>query len=201
MTMRLLLLACAATSATRAGRFPEDEPLDAATVAALPGLAARLPRVDAALAGRERRAGETAAALGLAAEPVAALDDLDHGRWRGRALAEIVAAEPDALASWRADPAAAPHGGESVAALLARVGAWLDGRPPNRRLIAVTHPAVLRAAVVHVLAAPAAAFWRIDAAPLAMVDLRHDGRRWALRSATLDAFWAMGEGAEGVGSR
>ncbi|WP_146617958.1 histidine phosphatase family protein, partial [Rhodoplanes serenus] len=88
------------------------------------------------------------------------------------------------FAAWRSGPDAAPEGGESLRALLARVGAWLDARMSARKLLAVTHPAVVRAAVVHVLAAPPSSFWQVDAGPLALVDLRHDGRRWALRSST-----------------
>jgi hypothetical protein len=33
-----------------------------------------------------------------------------------------------------------------------------------------------------VLAAPAGAFWRIDVAPLAIIELGSDGRRWNLRA-------------------
>lgn len=192
MPARLILLCHAATAATRANRFPADDSIEPAAAATLPGLAARLPRFDSALCGRERRVRETAAALEVAVEPVAALDDWDLGRWRGRDLAEVSAAELEAFPAWMSDPESAPHGGESLAALLGRVGAWLAGMASARRMLAVTHPAVARAAIVHVLGAPATAFWRIDAGPLALVDLRHDGRRWALRSAALDAFCRSG---------
>ena len=46
----------------------------------------------------------------------------------------------------------------------------------------MTHAAVIRAAVLIVLDAPASAFWRIDVEPLSLTDLRFDGRRWALRA-------------------
>ncbi|MDC7785875.1 histidine phosphatase family protein [Rhodoplanes sp. TEM] len=186
MTARLILLCHAATPATRAARFPADELVEAGAAASLHALAARLPQLDAAVCGRERRCGETAAGLGLDARPVAALDDWMLGGWRGRDPGEIVAGEPEGFAAWRSDPDAAPHGGESLAMLLDRVRAWLDAGPPQRRCLAVTHPAVMRAAIVHVLGAPALSFWRVDAGPLASADLRHDGRRWVLRPGGLD---------------
>jgi broad specificity phosphatase PhoE len=48
-------------------------------------------------------------------------------------------------------------------------------------MIAVTHAAVIRAAVIGVLGAPPQSFWRIDVEPMSLVDLRSDKRRWALR--------------------
>ena len=57
-------------------------------------------------------------------------DDLaggDFGRWTGRTLADVGTAEPEAVATWLSDPYAAPHGGESLAAMVARVGTYLDG--------------------------------------------------------------------------
>jgi len=61
------------------------------------------------------------------------------------------------------DPATAPNGGESVLALCQRIGHWLDHLPKDMgRTLAVTPPAVACAAVLHALAAPAQAFWRID---------------------------------------
>jgi broad specificity phosphatase PhoE len=41
----------------------------------------------------------------------------------------------------------------------------------------VTHGGVVKAAVVHALAAPPEAFWRVDVTPLALTELHaHDGR-------------------------
>jgi broad specificity phosphatase PhoE len=47
--------------------------------------------------------------------------------------------------------------------------------------VAITHPAVVRAAIVHALGAPPAAFWRIDVAPLSRTDLSGRDGRWNLR--------------------
>jgi len=128
-----------------------------------------------------RRARETAAGLGLSADVAPALADCDYGRWRGERLAEIEKREPDGVAAWLEDPEAAPHGGESLAALISRVGAWLDDEAGAQGVtLAVTHGAIVRAAIVAAIEAPPRAFWRLDVAPLSLTRLSgHDGR-WRL---------------------
>ena len=51
--------------------------------------------------------------------------------------------------------------------------------------VAVTHAAVIRAAILAVMGASAACFARIDVTPLSLTDLRSDGRRWTLRATGL----------------
>ena len=176
MAIRLTLICAAPPSGLAPGTFPRDEPADPAMRAPDPGRIARL------LSAPERRARQTAAALGAGAIVEPALRDCDYGTWRGRSLAEIGAEDPEGAAAWLADPAAAPHGGEPLAALLDRVGRWLDRFEDPGHTAAVTHPAVIRAAVVRVLGAPPAAFWRIDVEPLSLCDLRRHAGRWTLRS-------------------
>ena len=181
VTTRLTLICHAATAATRAARFPLDEPCDAAGFAPSPALAAAVARAGRRLAAPEARARETAAAFGLAFSEDGGLRDQDVGRWAGRSLAAIAAAEPEALCAWMADPAAAPHGGESLAQTVARVEAWMrEQAAAGGRVAGVTHPALVRAAVAAALGAGAGAFWRVEAAPLAAATFSHDGRRWAL---------------------
>jgi broad specificity phosphatase PhoE len=76
------------------------------------------------------------------------------------------------------DPDAAPHGGESLAQVLARVRGWLDAQAGlSGTAVAITHAGVVKAAVVAALDAPPSAFWRIDVAPLSVTELHaHDGR-------------------------
>jgi broad specificity phosphatase PhoE len=127
------------------------------------------------------RAVQTAATLVLRAEPESLLCDCDYGRWAGRSLADVERDEPNAMAQWLGDPAAAPHGGESITALIERAGRWLAGlNGLSGQLVAVTHPSVIRAVLVHALDAPPQTFWRVDVPPLAIVDLAHNGLRWAL---------------------
>jgi broad specificity phosphatase PhoE len=176
MLTRLLLIAHAPTEATRRAAFPLDEPVEGS----IPRLS--LPRADRVYAAPERRTRETAEALGLSAETQMLLADINLGRWRGKSFDAMLAEGPEAIAAWTSDPASRAHGGESVEEVIARVKPWLARQQEEGgRVIAVTHPAILRAAVVLVLGAPAASFWRIDIAPLARVELRSDGRRWTLR--------------------
>lgn len=187
MTTRLLLISHAATAAMRGGQFPADGPLDGfdlqdeRTKAAVAALRERLPAVGDAFAFSSPAAcaRDTAAALGLLAQVDAGLADMDYGRWRGRRLADIGAGEAVELAEWRSDPHAAPHGGESFGAVLARVGAWLDGLDDTDIIIAVTHAPVIRAAVIYALDAPPASFPRIEIAPLLVVELQRSARGWS----------------------
>ncbi len=126
-------------------------------------------------------ARETAAALGLHATPDPALRDAGAGAWTGRDAAAIAAEDPGALAAWLRDPDAAPPGGDSARAVLARVAAWMDALGDGR-LVVVTHAAVVRAAIVHALGATAECGLRIDLAPLSRTVLSRNGP-WRMQSA------------------
>ncbi len=187
MSVRLGLICHAATAATRAARFSGgDEALEPRGQTAAASMAGTLGRVDAAWSSPARAARQTAAALGLDAAAETSLADLDCAGWVGRGLEEVAAETPAALAAWLGDPDAAPHGGETLRALLARVETWLDGQrhgggdKGGRRVVAVTHAAVMRAAIVVALEAPATAFWRLDVAPLCRATLQSRGRGWTL---------------------
>ncbi|MEU8087447.1 histidine phosphatase family protein [Micromonospora sp. NPDC049101] len=137
---------------------------------------------DACLSSPAAAATQTASALGLRPTIEAALADCDYGDWTGRAFEEIAGDHPQALHEWLSAPDSAPHGGESVAALRHRVGRWLDGqRARGGRVIAVTHPLVIRVAVVHALDLPLGTYRQVDVEPLAIVRLTSQGSRWQLR--------------------
>ena len=179
---RLLLICQGATSATRRAAFRDDEPLERRSAALAGSLAAALPRKNVALSGPSRCARETAEGLGLRATIDDGLRGLDAGRWRGASLDEIGRREPEALRGWLEKPTAAPHGGESLAALRRRVGAWLARQPADAgTIVAVTHPEFIQAAIAHVLAAPLVAFWRTSIEPLQVVELSRSGQDWTLR--------------------
>jgi broad specificity phosphatase PhoE len=173
---RLLLVRHAPTAATRAAAFGADEPVDERGLAAAAGLRSALPGGWDALCSPALRCRQTAVAAALRSVVVdPALAECDFGAWAGRALAGIDAAD---AALWMTDVDARPHGGESLRAFAARVAGWLDDQARrDGRAVAVTHGGVVKAAVVHALGAPLEAFWRIDAAPLAITELHaHDGR-------------------------
>jgi broad specificity phosphatase PhoE len=174
VTSRVVLIAHAATPATRHAAFPVDE-----SISSHPDPVALL--ADAFVAGPEARCRETATALGLTATTEESLRDCDYGAWRGRTLDDLTATDPTAVTRWLTDPTAAPHGGESTVDLIARVATWLDAlRLETARTVAVTHPAVVKAAVVHAIRATPESFWRVDVPPLSRTVLSGRPAAWTL---------------------
>jgi broad specificity phosphatase PhoE len=177
--VRLTLVSHAMTDAMAAGRFPTDEPLNAVGHRQADA-AVDLDVVEQAYCGPEKRTRQTAELLGLQAVIEPRLADLDCGRWRGDVLSGVTPAE---LVLWLTDPTKAPHGGETVVELISRVRGWLDSLTSRRaRLVAVTHPAVIRAAILVALDAPPKSFWRVDIAPVSRTVMHFRGHNWTLRS-------------------
>jgi broad specificity phosphatase PhoE len=183
MTPRITLVCHATTAALRAATFGGDDALDAPGKAKAQQAMGRIGRVDHCWVSPALRARETAAALGLSGVVDERLRDCDYGRWTGLRFKQVLLREPRKLVSWIRKPETAPHGGETLQQVLQRVAAWLAerSREPGHT-VAVTHAAVIRAAIVHVLQAQLPSFWRIDVLPLSRTDLRTNGRRWVLRS-------------------
>uniref|UniRef100_A0AAU2VHZ4 Histidine phosphatase family protein n=1 Tax=Streptomyces sp. NBC_00008 TaxID=2903610 RepID=A0AAU2VHZ4_9ACTN len=199
MTVRVMLISPAMNAALREARFAGDAPLDGSGLRQARSVAGSVPSADRCLRGPSLRCAATADALGLRSDPENALRDWEMGRWTGARLSEVSTEEPDEVAAWLTDPSAAPHGGESLLELCARVGAWLDsshGRQhgshrgdgsdeghggADGRVLAVAEPAVIRAAAVHALHLPPQAFWRLDVAPLTVTELSGRSGRWNLR--------------------
>jgi broad specificity phosphatase PhoE len=190
MATRLMLVAHAPTAATRAGAFPADEVIaaDAVEPVAL--------RSVSVFTGPERRCRQTASGLGWAAAVDPGLADLDAGRWRGRTLDALLTDDPEGLAAWLTDPSAAPPGGESLVGLISRVGGALDGRAwPDGRSVLVVSPLVVRAALVHLLRAPASLTFGFDVGPLTSVTVSGQGGRWVLQSILPWRSWGSGAGS------
>lgn len=178
---RLTWICHGATAASRKGLFPLDEPLEDKAAEEAAGMAA-LPRADRIATSPALRARQTAEALGLQARTDPELRDCDHGRWAGKSIAAIEAEEPENLMAWMSDPEAVPHGGESLLDLGTRVAGWMDNESAlGGHVIAISHAAVIRAAVAHVLRAPPPSFWLVDIEPLGIVRMTSNGRRWSLR--------------------
>lgn len=180
---RLRLLCHAPTAAIWTSAFPDDEPLDTQARGKLSSLSFRVTPADVCLTSPALRARQTAQHLRIAAAIEPSLRDCDYGRWAGRMFDEVQREEPDAIDEWLRDPAVAPHGGELIVGLIARVAQWLDlQRATPQRIVAITHAAIIRAAIVHALGAPPLSFWRIDIAPLSLVRLNGLNGRWTLAS-------------------
>lgn len=175
MAPRLLIIAHAETPGTRALIFGDDS---------LPVVTAQPERKRVAqwLSAPEPACRATAEQLGSEVTIVPGLAGGDFGRWTGRTLVDVGVAEPTALATWLSDPYAAPHGGESMAAMLTRVAAYVEGTdwPEGRSALVVT-PIVARALVVHALGAPAEMISRIDFAPLGRAVISRSGSGWRLQ--------------------
>lgn len=180
-TTRLTLICHARTAAQKLARFARDESVEMDWQNEKGSLAKRFKRAPRLLSAPEARARETAALFGGDMEIVSALRDCDFGHWKGLRINDLQQDEPEALHAWLSDSTSAVHGGESVAQLCERIAVWLETlRNQPGHTLAVTHPFVIRAALMHVMQCPLPMFNSIDVEPLAAVELRYNGR-WRLR--------------------
>lgn len=177
MAERLLVVAHGPTAALREATF--GDPGHVLDAAAIPAVLARLVRWRH---GPEAACAETASRLGGPGEAMGSLGTCDFGSWTGRSLADVGTEDPKAVGHWLADPHAKPHGGESLAELILRVGAAVDQSAwPEGQSILVVTPLVARALAVHALGAPPETIFRIDIAPLGHMTLSRNTSSWRLR--------------------
>ncbi|HEX4550967.1 histidine phosphatase family protein [Pseudomonas sp.] len=187
-SIRLTLICHARTVAQKLARFPTNEPVENQP-SALGTLATRFASASHVLCGPELRTRQTAEWFCVTPQVDEALRDCDWGRWHGQAIKDLQLNEAEALQAWINDPHAAPHGGESVMQLGARVAAWLASlQGESGHIVAVTHPFVVRAALMQVV--QGLAFNAIDVEPLAAVELRFNGI-WRLRLTGIDLAGAL----------
>lgn len=183
---RLILIRHGPTSASVAHAFPTDERLTPHGRRAATGLQDSLPAAASVLSSPARRCLETAASAGLEAEVDPGLAECDFGTWAGSTLAEVHSRDPEGVTAWMSDPAAIPHGGESLIDLLSRVGCWLAEDRPGIT-IAFTHGGFIRAAIAHTRQAPPEAVWQIPVAPLAVTELARTRDGWQALTAPVDS--------------
>jgi broad specificity phosphatase PhoE len=181
MTARLSFIVHAATEAQRNAAFPLDELITEREQARIAKVGRNIPKAEQIWSAPEQRTQQTSRTLGLQALVSDGLRDCDYGRWRGRKMEEIQLENPDGILAWLSDPSASPHGGESIELLIARIGTWMDEQRDVKHTIAVTHPAVVRAAIVYALGLPSQNFWRFDIAPATLTDLRFSRDVWTVR--------------------
>jgi broad specificity phosphatase PhoE len=176
MAQRLLVVAHAATPATMALVFGDPGG------SILPAEVRRLNgRVALWVSGPEEACQLTAERLGGNAEPIQDLRGCDFGTWTGQTLVDVAAQDPSGLEAWLREPYATPHGGESLAELINRVGGVLDHHPwPDGRSVVAASPLVARALLVHALGAEPKVIFHIDVAPLGRVLISRSRQLWRL---------------------
>jgi len=131
----------------------------------------------------EENALQTASMITGTFEVEEALAELDYGRWKGATLQAIAAAEPENSQAWLTDPSLAPHGGETIVALLERARIWLGAQMERGgRHVVIANQSMVRALILGVIEAPAQSFWRLEVAPLSTTEMSSDGQRWTIRT-------------------
>jgi broad specificity phosphatase PhoE len=123
------------------------------------------------------RTAQTAARLG----PPVTVDDrwveIDYGRYDGMPLVDVPA---DMWRRWRADPAWAPEGGESLAAVGTRVRAACEDlreEAAGADVVVVSHVSPIKAAVAWALGVGDEAVWRmfLDVASVCRIGIGPEG--------------------------
>jgi len=131
----------------------------------------------------EENALQTASMITGTFEVEDTLAELDYGRWKGATLQAIAAAEPENLQAWLTDPNIAPHGGETIVALLERTRIWLGAQMERGgRHVVIANQSMVRALILGIIEAPAQSFWRLGIEPLSRTEMSSDGRRWTIRT-------------------
>jgi len=179
MRPRLLLVRHAPTAATRAGMFPADEPLDEQAVIDAGAKRSSIDRLDRALCSPSLRTRQTAEALALSPTIDNDLAECDFGTWAGLSIDDVRARYAGQIDAWLAEPTSAPHGGETLSDVAARVERFLDRASTlEGTTVAVTHGGVIRVAIVLARAQPLEMVWRVSVEPLSVTELRFARGRW-----------------------
>jgi alpha-ribazole phosphatase len=188
--MRLLLARHAPTDRNAEGRFQghDDVALSERGREQVGLLAGRLAgeRIDEVQTSDLRRAWQTARAVADARRlPLrfdARLRELNFGAWQGLTYDEVRGAHPEALAAWEADALrVAPPGGETLAQLADRVGAFLGAltteAAPGRTVLVVAHQGSLQVLLCLALGLPPQDRWRfrVEHAALSELNLYPEG--------------------------
>jgi len=120
--------------------------------------------------------------LGLRVETDERLIEIAHGTWEGRYRDELARNDPARYRAWREDPAhVAFENGETLAQVSAR---WSDFAASlvatHDDVLAITHDAVVRCALLAAEDRPLDDFWKIHVENAAFATLVRDGARLAV---------------------
>ena len=113
--------------------------------------------------------------------PSPEIREFSYGRWEGMTHREVEEADPDLYAEMlKRNEDFAPHGGESLRDLMARVGGFVsrlkEAHPNDDNVLITGHGGSLRVLLMCLLELPAPAAWRflLATASLSIVDCYHD---------------------------
>lgn len=127
-----------------------------------------------------RTAEEVVAVTGVPMVTDEGFRETDFGAWDGLTFAEVRERWPAEMASWLANPAVAPPGGESFADVSMRVTEALQRvltSHARQNVLIVSHVTPIKTLVAAALLAPPAALYRmhLDLAALCEIDWYADG--------------------------
>ncbi len=125
-------------------------------------------------------AEEVAAATGAPVEEDEDLRETDFGAWEGLTFTEAQRRWPEEVAAWLADPAVAPPGGESFAAVATRVQAARErllAAHARQTVLVASHVTPIKTLLTEALLAPPAAIYRmhLDVGAFSEIDWYSDG--------------------------
>lgn len=176
--LRLLLIRHGETDWSREGRFCgcSDPPLNEIGIQQARALAEHLRgrALTAGYVSPAQRARQTAEALrvmaqlGLAFVECVELREQDFGEWEGRTPEEVAQADGVRWSAWQCGQAAAPPGGESLAAVAERAQSWMSEvirSGVGGAIVAVAHGGVLQAMLCGLLGTPLRPLWPYRLAP------------------------------------
>lgn len=179
----LILVRHGRTPANAAGLLQGrlDQDLDEVGVEQAAGVAAYLGSVvgsiDHIISSPLRRAQQTAAVLGDTVQIDERWIELAYGSFEGMPQSEVPG---DVWTRWRADPAFAPEGGESLITLDRRVRAACEEVSERSRVenvVVVTHVSPIKSAVAWALGVDLSISWRthLSQAAICRIDIRPNG--------------------------
>ena len=159
-----------------------DPGLDALGVRQARALAAVVAGAARVICSPLRRTRETAASLGLPVTIDERWIEIDYGTLDGTPLIEV---PTSTWAEWRADIDFVPGGGESLAALGARVRAAcgdLAEEAKEHDIVVVTHVSPVKAAAAWALGVADEVVWRMYCAPASVTEIGTTGSVPSLHS-------------------
>jgi alpha-ribazole phosphatase len=109
------------------------------------------------------------------------LKEIGFGAWEGYSSRQILDHDPQAIKNFYHDPVTfKPENAEPVAEFQQRVSQVLErilAQYKNKRILAVAHAGVLRAAITATIKAPPQAMYKISVGNAAIITIRDDGIR------------------------